>query len=78
MCFVCGKNNTNANPNNIISTMKDTKLYIPVATLSARDNQELPKLLSFQRSVYSNEYKTKSENKNTTNEYRYQIKSCWS
>ena len=49
--------------------MKDTKLQVPVATLSARDNQELPKLLSFQRSVYSNEYKTKSENKNTTNEY---------
>ena len=25
----------------------------------------------FERSVYWNEYETKSENKNTTNEYRY-------
>ena len=65
--------NTTANPNNIIFTIKDTKLYVPAVTLSARDNPKLPKLLSklFERSVYWNEYKTKSENKNTTNEYRY-------
>ena len=29
----------------------------------------------FERSVYWNEYKTKSENKNTKNEYRYFLKS---
>ena len=29
--------NVNANSSNIIFTMKDTKLYAPVATLSARD-----------------------------------------
>ena len=41
-----GADNTNANPNNIIFTMKDTKLYVPVVTLSARDNQKISKLLS--------------------------------
>ena len=45
--------------------MKDTKLYVPVVTLSARDKQNLAKILSkgFERSVCQNEYKTKSENK---------------
>ena len=68
-----GNDNTNANPNNIIFTIKDTKLYVPVATLSARHIQKLTKILSkgFERSVYWNEYKTKNENKNTTAEFRY-------
>ena len=45
--------------------MKDTKLYVPVITLSAKDNQNLSKRLSkgLERSVYWNEYKTESENK---------------
>ena len=49
----------------------------PVLTLSARDSQKLSKRLSkgFERSVYWNEYKTKSENENITNEYRYFLKS---
>ena len=69
-----GNDNGNAN---IIFTIKDTKLYVPVVTLSARDNQKLSKHLSkgFERSVYWNEYKTKSENKNTTNEYRHFFES---
>ena len=66
-----GNDNVNDidNANDIIFTIKDTKLYVPVATLSARNNQTLSKLLSrtFQRSVYWNEYKTKSENKNKKN-----------
>ena len=37
--------NDNDNANNIIFTIKDTKLYVPVVTLSARDNQKLSKLL---------------------------------
>ena len=63
----------NNDNNNILFTIKDTKLYVPVGTLSARDNQKLPKRLSkgFERSVYWNVCKTKSENKNTTTEYRY-------
>ena len=39
--------NTDANSNNIIFTMKDTKSYVPVVTLSEKDNnQKLSKLLS--------------------------------
>ena len=58
-----GNDNANGNDNNIICTIKDTKLYFPVVTLSARDNQILTKLLSkgLERSIYWNEYKTKSE-----------------
>ena len=54
-------------------TIKGTKLYFRVVTLSAKDNRKLSKLLCkrFEKLVYWNEYKTKSENKNTTNEYRY-------
>ena len=37
-------NNTNENHDRIIFTIKDTKLYEPVVTLSANDNQELLKL----------------------------------
>ena len=69
--------NNKGNANIIIFTIKDTKLYVPVITLSARGNKKLSKLLSkrFERSVYWNECKTKSENKNTTNEYRYYLES---
>ena len=77
--FAAGNDNVNGNDddNNIISTIKDTKLYVPVVTLLARDNQKLSKHLSkgFEWSVYWNEYKTKSENKNTRNEYRYFLES---
>ena len=43
----------NANGNNIIFTIQDTKLYVPVVTLSQRDNQKLSKFLSkeFERPV---------------------------
>ena len=47
--FVVGtENNVNDNNNaiNIMLTIKDTKLYVPVVTLSARDNQKLSKLFS--------------------------------
>ena len=65
-----GNDNANGNDDNIIFTIKDTKLYVPVVTLSARDNQILTKLLNkgFERSLYWNQYQTKSENKNTKNE----------
>ena len=49
--------------------------HIPVVISTAKDNQKLSKLPSkeFERSVqvYWNKNKTKSENKNVTNEYRY-------
>ena len=71
--------NDNADSNDNIFTIKDTKLYVPVVTLSAKDNQKLSKLLSkeFERSVYWSEYETKRENKNTTNEYRYFTESSF-
>ena len=67
-----GNNSDNDNADNIILTTTDTKLYVPVVLLPARDKQ-LSKLLSkgFKRSVYWNEYKRKSEIKNTTAEYGY-------
>ena len=69
--------NVNANDDNIIFTIKYTKLYVPVVTLPTKDNQKLSKPLSkrFERSVYWNEYKTKSENKITPNQYRYFLNS---
>ena len=72
-----GNDNANDNLNNIIFIIKETKLYIPIVTQSARDNQKLSKLLikGFERSIYWNKYRTKSENKNTTNEYRYFLES---
>ena len=80
-CFlsVAGTYNVNGNngDNNIILTIKDTKLYVPVVTSSTRDNQKLSKLLSkgFKKSVCWNEHKTKTKNKYTTNEYRSFLKS---
>ena len=70
-----GINNNNAN--NIIFTIKDTNLYVPLVTLSARDNQNFWRSLNkgFERSVYWNEYKAKSENKNIANTYRYFLES---
>ena len=63
---VAGTDNANSNndDNNISFTMKDTKLYLPVVTLSARDNQRLSKLFikRFERSVYWNEYEIEREN----------------
>ena len=55
----------NVNFNKIILTMKNTKLYVPVVTLTAKDNLRK----GFEKSVYWNKYKTKSKSKNTTNEY---------
>ena len=49
-----GVDNTNPNSNDIIFTIKDTKLYVPVVFLTARANQTLSKLLrkGFERLVY--------------------------
>ena len=61
---------TNDNPNNIIIfTIKDSRIFVPVVTLSAKDNIKLSKFFStgFERSVYCNKYKMERENKNRTN-----------
>ena len=58
-----GADNNDANYNNIIFTIKNTRLYAPLVTLSTGDNQKLSNLISkgFERPVYWNEYKTKSD-----------------
>ena len=72
-----GIDNINTNDNNIILTVKNTKLYVSVVILSAKDNQKLSELLSKESKIskYWNEYKTKRKNKNTTIEYRYFLES---
>ena len=46
-CVLSANRNDNDddNDNNFIFTIKDTKLYVSVVTLSTRDNQKLSKLL---------------------------------
>ena len=50
---------------------------MPVVILSAKDEQKVSKLIKgFKRSAYWNDYKTKTENKNKTNEeYGYFLES---
>ena len=57
-CVLSAAGNDNVNDNeNIIFTINVIKLYVPVVTLSARDNKKLSERLSksFERSVYLNE-----------------------
>ena len=72
-----GVENADSNSNNIVFIIKDTKLFVLVILLSAKDLQKLSILLGkrCERSVYWNEYKTKIGNKNTTYEYRYFLQS---
>ena len=60
----------------VMSTIADTtfkitntKLYVPIATLSSKDNVKLVKLLEegFKRPVYWNEYQTKIETRDLDN-----------
>ena len=71
------ENDVNDNANNIIFTIKDTKFYVLLVTLSAADSQKLLKVFSkgFERLVYWNGFKTKGENKNKANEFRYFLES---
>ena len=51
---------------NAVFIINDTKLYVPVVTLSKQDNKDFIEQQNkgFQRSVYWNEYKTKEINEN--------------
>ena len=64
MLSAAGNENDNDRDDNVIFTNKDTKFHVYVVTLSARDDQKVSNLLSkgFERSVYWNEYKIKSDN----------------
>ena len=72
LLFSNENDDANLDFNNIIFTIKDKKLYVPIVTLSAKDNEKLSKSLSkgFEKSVYWNEYKTRSED-----ESRYFLES---
>ena len=50
---------TAANASKIIFKITDVKLYVPIVTLSVKDNSKLSKLLNegFKRPIYWNEYK---------------------
>ena len=65
-------NNNDSDDNNTIFTIKDTTLYVPVVTLSTRDNQKLWKLVS---KGFERWDKGQSDNKNAANELRYFLKS---
>ena len=56
----------NANDRETKFQITSTKLYVPVVTLSTKDNANLTKQLDggFKRSVYWSEYKSKIETKN--------------
>ena len=71
-CIVAAADADNADAtSDVIFTIKDKKLYAPAITLSAKNNHKLSKRFSkgSKRSVYWNEYKTKSKNKNARQEY---------
>ena len=62
-CVLCvlghENDNTNVDFNNIIFTIKYTKLFVPIVTLSGKGNQNFlaKDLKDLERSVYWNEYK---------------------
>ena len=66
----------------VMSTIADrtfeiinTKLYVPIVTLSSKDNVKLAKLLEegFKRSVYWNEYQIESRNFDNNNLKRFPL-----
>ena len=61
--FGNGNDYTDADLKKTIFTFKETKLYVPVVTLSSKDNQKPSKHFSkgVERSIYWNECKTESE-----------------
>ena len=56
---------------NSVFAITDTKLYVPIVTLSAEDNVKLPKLLgkSFKRPIYWNQYKVIPDKTYNSNGY---------
>ena len=59
---------------NAVSIINDTKMYVPVVTLSKEDNKDFIEQQNkgFQRSIYWNEYKTKEINEDAdANVFKY-------
>ena len=64
----------NDDGNNAVFIINDTKLYVPVVTLSKEDNNDFIEQQNkgFQRSIYWNEYKTKEINEDAdANVFKY-------
>ena len=62
------------NDGNAVFIINDTKMYVPVVTLSKEDNKDFIEQQNkgFQRSIYWNEYKTKSQTENAdANVFKY-------
>ena len=61
----------------ILILLSETQIICPCSKPINMRQLKLFKLLSkgFEKSVYWNKYKAKSEYKNTTNEYRYSLES---
>ena len=74
---VLSTDNDDADPNNSANNpvliINDTKLYVPVVTLSKEDNKDfIEQQKGFQRSIYWNEYKTKEQTENVdANVFKY-------
>ena len=61
-------------PGDAVFIVNDTKMYVPVVTLSKEDNKDFIEQQNkgFQRSIYWNEYKTKGQDKGANaNEVKY-------
>ena len=59
---------------NAVFIINDTKMYLPVVTLSKEDNKDFieEQNKGFQRSIYWNEYKTKEKEENANaNNFKY-------
>ena len=74
-CVLSTLNDDAANPeNNAVFIINDTKLYVPVVTLSKEDNKYFieQQKKGFQRSIYRSEYKTKELTENAdANVFKY-------
>ena len=74
-CVLSTDNDAAANAaNNPVFIINDTKLYVPVVTLSKEDNKDFIEQQNkgFQRSIYWNEYKTKEQTENSNaNVFKY-------
>ena len=74
-CVFSTLNDDADNPeNNAVFVINDTKMYVPIVTLSKEDNKDFiqQKNKGFQRSIYWNEYKTKEINEDAdANVFKY-------
>ena len=73
-CVLSTDNDAADAANNPAFIINDTKLYVPVVTLSKEDNKDFidQQNKSFQRSIYWSEYKTKKQNEDAdANVFKY-------